>query len=195
MHRQAALLQRIGQQYARASSSAPHTTAGVTAAAIVASADVTCQSLLQPTSAGELIDYNRTLGLTVFAAWHYGGPAKFLYLLYPRIFRTGSELRKAILSVAVDVYAHTPFLLLPSFYVITGAFKKQTISESVEQLRREWWVAAFGGVLFWTPMCFINFRFVPQHSRILFVSAMSFVDKLALSWWSNRSRQRERLRV
>ena len=183
-------LQRVGQLYARASTSAPHTTAGLTAAGVVASADLTCQTLLQP-SCTEL-DRKRTLGLTCFAAWHYGGPAKFLYLTFDRVF-CGPELRRAALSVAVDVYAHTPFLLLPSFYVITGYFKDLTLKESVEQLRAEWWVAAFGGVLFWTPVCFFNFRFVPQHSRILFVSCMSFIDKLALSWWSNRGRQRERL--
>jgi len=40
------------------------------------------------------IDWARTAGLAVFGAWHYGGPAKFIYLWYDRVFG------KALVSAA-----------------------------------------------------------------------------------------------
>mmetsp|Transcript_32355 Transcript_32355/g.78552 ORF Transcript_32355/g.78552 Transcript_32355/m.78552 type:complete len:193 (+) Transcript_32355:213-791(+) len=138
------------------------------------------------------IDWARTAGLAVFGAWHYGGPAKFIYLWYDRVFGKALTLRTAAYKTAIDVYVHSPFLLLPSFYLITGAVKGQSLSKSVEQLRREWYQAAFGTALFWTPVCWGNFLYVPQHSRILVVSVFSFIHKTWMSWLSNRDRHEER---
>ena len=92
----------------------------------------------------------------------------------------------------VDVYLHTPFLLLPSFYIITGASKGQSLGESLDLLRREWFTASFGSCLFWTPVCALNFALVPQHSLILVVAVCSFFHKTWLSWLSNRERSAER---
>lgn len=135
----------------------------------------------------------RTLGLGVFAAWHYGVPGKYLYLLYDRVFRHGSALTNAAMKATVDVYAHLPFLVLPTFYVITGTIKGQTVSQAVEQLQAEWFEASTKSALFWTPICFLNFRLIPQHSRILFISTGSFLHKMWLSYLSNKARHAERL--
>lgn len=40
-------------------------------------------------------------------------------------------------------------------------------------------------MLFWTPVCAGNFAVVPQHSRILFVTAMGFLSSMGLSWFAN----------
>uniref|UniRef100_A0A6S9UMA1 Uncharacterized protein n=1 Tax=Chrysotila carterae TaxID=13221 RepID=A0A6S9UMA1_CHRCT len=57
---------------------------------------------------------------------------------------------------------------------------------SCSQLRSEWLEASLGTALLWTPMCFVNFYVVPQHSRILVVSFVSFAHKTWLSWLSNQ---------
>lgn len=155
------------------------------------SADLTCQALLQRDPKG--VDWQRTKGLCVFAGWHYGGPAKYLYLSYDRFVGVAPDLRTAAIKMALDVYVHSPFLLVPSFYIITGLAKDQTLRQSLDQLRAEWFDASFGTAVFWTPLCLFNFRFVPQHSRILVVSVFSFVHKTWLSWLSNRKRHQERL--
>jgi len=167
--------------------------AGLSASGVICSADITCQTLFQRSDDGRH-DWNRTVGLTVFGGWHYGGPAKFLYLTYDRVFGTAPLARVAACKVLCDVYVHTPFLLIPSFYAITGQFKGQTLAESLAQCRREWFEASFGSALFWTPLCFMNFRFVPQHSRILTVSVASFLHKTWMSYISNRERHAERQR-
>mmetsp|Transcript_12094 Transcript_12094/g.23293 ORF Transcript_12094/g.23293 Transcript_12094/m.23293 type:complete len:101 (-) Transcript_12094:187-489(-) len=88
----------------------------------------------------------------------------------------------------IDCYLHTPFLLIPSFYALTGSIKGQTPKEWGRQLRDEWMTASFGSVLYWTPVQIVCFRFVPQHTRIAFVTGMSFFHKAWLSWLSNRKR-------
>lgn len=183
---------RVGSTYAGVSTSHPHTIAGLSAAGVVCSADLTCQLAFQRSADGS-IDWPRTIGLTVFAAWHYGGPAKFLYLTYDRLLGTAPHMQVAVKKMLCDVYVHTPFLLIPSFYAITGAFKGQSLTGSVAQLKAEWFEASFGSALFWTPICAFNFRYIPQHSRILTVSVASFVHKTWLSYLSNRQRHKERM--
>ena len=86
----------------------------------------------------------------------------------------------------IDVYVHTPLLLIPSFYMITCLVRGRSLQQTIAQLRREWREASFGSALFWTPLCLINFLLVPQHSRVVFVAVFSFVHKTWLSWPSNR---------
>ena len=179
-------IERAGTAYAASSTRYPHTVAGLSASGVIGTADIACQTLFQRKEGGGL-DWRRTLGLTIFGGWHYGGPAKLFYLSYDKIFGVAPHLRVAAMKMVVDVYGHTPFILIPSFYIITGAFKGQTLEQSVAQLRVEWWEASFGSALFWTPICLANFRFTPQHSRILTVSCASFLHKTWFSYLSNRA--------
>ena len=55
------------------------------------------------------------------------------------------------------------------------------------ELKREWPEAAFGSAIFWTPVCLLNFLYVPQHSRTVVVALCSFVHKTWMSWLSNRA--------
>ena len=186
-------LQRVGHLYASLSDRHPHAVAAATACCIMGSADLTVQGTLQRDERG--IDWQRTAGIVAFATWHYGVPAKGLYLWYDRVFGVAPSLRTAITKMVFDVYIHAPFLLVPSFYAITGAIKGQSTEQMMAQLRDEWLTASFGTALFWTPVCTINFRWVPQHSRILVVSVGSFLHKTWMSWLSNRSRHKERLQA
>lgn len=179
-----ATLRSVGQSYAAISTRHPYITAACTAGCVICLADVTCQSVLQRDTPG--LDYRRTAALTLFGTWHYGVPAKSLYLMYDRVLGTSPSLSIATKKMLFDVYIHTPFLLIPSFYVITGVVRGRCIQNCLAQLRREWFTASFGSALFWTPLCLFNFRMIPQHSRVLYVAFCSFIHKTWLSWLSNR---------
>ena len=176
----------LGRQYAALSLAHPHVTAAATAGSILCLADLTCQLTLEKRDGG--LDARRTAALTAFGAWHYGWPAKSLYLLYDhlldaRLFGAAN----AVAKVFLDVYLHTPLLLIPSFYLITMMARGSTAEDTLARLRREWRTASFGSALFWTPLCLVNFWLVPQHSRIVVVAVFSFLHKTWLSWLSNRA--------
>jgi hypothetical protein len=156
--------------------------ASLSAGSILASADITAQWI-----AGiKEWDRERTFALTAFGLIYYGGPCKWLYLRYDQFLGPSRPL----LTMFIDVYVHTPFVLIPSFYFITGILKGQDIGAILPQLKSEWREAAFGSVLYWTPMQMVCFRYIPQHSRIVYITTASFFHKAWLSWVSNRERER-----
>ena len=180
------LLLRFNAAFRSFERRAPYLAAGASAAVILSLADVTCQRLEQRSSTFRW-QTRRTFALTCFGLFYYGGPCKFLYLRYDRWFPlTLGATRTALRKTFVDVCLHTPFLLLPSFYLITGTVKGQRLEESLGTLRSQWLEAATGSVLFWLPvctmicivdlkatslsavlqLCAINFRLVPQLYRI-----------------------------
>ena len=73
---------------------------------IICLADLTCQSVLECDQAA--VDLRRTAALTLFGAWHYGVPAKSLYLLYDRLLGSAPTLANAVKKMLLDVYVHTP---------------------------------------------------------------------------------------
>ncbi len=74
---------------------------------------------------------------------------------------------------------------------MTGAIKGQSPNEIMSQLRKEWLTASLGSVVYWIPVMALNFRYMLPETRILFVTACSFLHKSALSWYSNRERVRK----
>lgn len=126
---------------------------------------------------------------TSLASANTGPRQKAVLALGKLLGSVPARYRAVTMMVFVDVWLHTPLLLVPTFYLITGLTKNGLdfagLQASVAQLRREWLAASLGSVAFWTPMSSANFAFIPQHSRILFVTAAGFGHKFWLSYWSN----------
>lgn len=111
---------------------------------------------------------------------------------------------------------NTPFHLIPSFYIFTGILKQHPnvqvsapvdamalpagssrtvdpdasvvsiVKHEIEHLKNDWLEASFGSAIFWTPLVYANFKFVPQHSRIMTIVTASFLHKTWLSWLAHR---------
>ncbi|KAH9089119.1 hypothetical protein LEN26_019283 [Aphanomyces euteiches] len=182
--------------YKAVSTKYPRLVAGATACTVLTSADLTCQTILQPPGENDTgYDWSRTAGLALFGLHYYGGPCKSLYLYFDKVMGTKPTPRTVVIQTFVDCYVHTPVALIPSFYLITNSVKGKSLDETRVQLEREWFEASFGSVLFWTPAQLVNFWCVPQHSKILFVACFSFIHKTWLSWLSNRHDHNNRLEL
>eukprot|EP00039_Didymoeca_costata_P028631 m.21800 g.21800 ORF g.21800 m.21800 type:complete len:237 (-) comp7228_c0_seq1:214-924(-) len=201
---------RVALFYKETSRRYPHTVAGTTACAIMSGADIAAQYSVAATTAQHLstklgtekkgsanwsfwdvYDSRRTIALATFGFLYYGGPVKKLYLaLDCSLSRLADRCSKRAVAAKtfIDCYIHTPFLLVPTFYFVTGVIQGKSTTEISHQLQNEWYVAAFGSALFWTPAQVINFAFVPQHSKVLFVAVLSFIHKTWLSWFTNRDK-------
>jgi len=175
-----ARLRCLARAYQRASERHPFSVASASAAVILSTADIAAQR----TVGIEKWDWKRTLSLGVFGLLYYGFPLKAIYLGYDKVLGQNQHMTKMF----IDVYLHTPFLLIPCFYGITGTVKGEGIRSWTSQLREEWLEASFGSILYWTPIQVLCFKSVPQHSRVLYISTASLFHKVWLSWMSNRQR-------
>lgn len=171
---------RVGTRYAKLSTDRPYITAAFTGSTILSAADITSQSL-ESMNSGRAMCWNarRTLALAVFGFLYYGGPLKFAYLTYDKVFKC------AIKKTVFDVVIHTPLCMIPSFFMITGVMKGKGVAKSYEQLKDQWRSSSVGSVAFWGPTCAFNFSVVPAHSRVLVLASMSFFHKIWLSWMTN----------
>jgi len=169
--------------YSRLSTEKPYLTASVTATAVLSMSDLFCQFAEQKfikKTEHHSWDWRRTMSLAAFGCLYYGGPLKFIYLAYDRM--TLGIGKKTF----IDVCLHTPFLMLPSYYMLTEPIKGQTLPDAFSKLRSQWVESSVGSVCFWLPAVAFNFRFVPQHSRVLVTAGFSFIHKSWLSYISNR---------
>ena len=54
---------------------------------------------------------------------------------------------------ALDCWVHTPFVLVPTFYVTTGLLRGKSLQQDIlPRLKDEFWVAGFGQMFYWTPV-------------------------------------------
>merc|ERR1712087_633904 len=120
---------------------------------IVSISDLTAQFLTSRVNGHLQIDWRRTAALCVFGTFYYGLIARKIYFVDESFFGPG----RALLKATVDCSVHTPFLLIPCFYTITGAVKGQSLEEMRVQLRDEWWTASTASIAYWLPMMWLNF--------------------------------------
>ena len=160
----------------------------ITGGSILSISDFTAQTVSSRFIDNYRFDTQRTLALCLFGTFYYGLVMRKLYFVYETAFGPGRPLFKAM----IDCTVHTPFLLLPCFYAMTGAVKGQRPMEIYEQFKAEWWTSSTASIAYWLPVMLFNFRYCTPQTRILFISSTSWVQKTALSWYSNRSRVEQR---
>eukprot|EP00930_Biecheleria_cincta_P099978 TRINITY_DN91592_c0_g1_i1.p1 TRINITY_DN91592_c0_g1~~TRINITY_DN91592_c0_g1_i1.p1 ORF type:complete len:197 (+),score=16.14 TRINITY_DN91592_c0_g1_i1:134-724(+) len=177
------VVRKVAHCYAERSNKRPFLVAAITGGVVCGASDTFAQYVTRPEQEFTW-DKRRTLSLVAFGTIWYGGPCKALYLGYERFIGASTALRAGITTL-IDVGLHTPFALLPSFYLITGLLQGNSMEQISAKMQREWRFASCGMACFWIPVCALNFFFVPQHSRILAVTSAGFVNKTWLSWHSN----------
>ena len=95
--------------------------------------------------------------MAFFGAFYYGGPCKWLYMGYERFLGPG----KIVLKTFLDVYIHLPFVVIPTFYAVTGTLAKgQPPAEIFAKLKAEWVTVSLGSFCFWTPTMVVAFKCV-----------------------------------
>eukprot|EP00300_Choanocystis_sp_HF-7_P010022 c16748_g1_i1.p1 GENE.c16748_g1_i1~~c16748_g1_i1.p1 ORF type:complete len:210 (+),score=35.41 c16748_g1_i1:30-632(+) len=175
---------QLNQAYERFTLRRPFLSAAMTSGTIIGTGDVISQTLLAPKDAQDDFDWLRLLSAAGFGMFYYSGPLRIVYKLYDRVIPT-----RPVLKTLIDCCVHTPFGVIPCYYYFTGAIRGQSIRESTEKLKRDFFSVGFGSMGFWLPVMFFTFRVVPSHARVLVVSTGSFVHKTWLCWISNRKPQ------
>lgn len=179
---------RLLSSYKNFSKTKPYICASITGFSVLSISDITSQKVSK-WNTNYPYDYRRTVGLAMFGFLYYGFACRKIYFMYDKLFGMG----KPILKSVIDCTLHTPFLLLPSFYFITGTCKGDSVHKIYEQLKSEWIVTASGTSAYWIPLMLISFRYMTPETRILYITSCSYIHKTALSWYTNRERVQNRM--
>ena len=137
------------------------------------------------------VDIRRNLAFVVYGGIYQGVFQQFLYnTLFPTWFGTDTTLFSVLEQVAVDMTVLTPFLCLPVAYLVKASMDAE--SSVREGLEKYWTHVQQEGLLqkywmLWVPVQTLTFGVVPQHLRIVFIAAVSFVWLMILSSISSSS--------
>eukprot|EP01084_Bolivina_argentea_P262310 443538_1 len=179
----------VHNNYVSLSSKHKYLTAMFTGGSILTISDCTAQYLSSRLTENYTYDFRRTLSLFTFGTLYYGFIYRSIYSIYDLAFGP----KNVLIKVFVDCGPNTFFLLIPSFYYITGYVKGYNTQYITNQLKNEYLSSSFGTALYWAPIMFISFRYFTIHTRILYITICSFFHKTVLSWYSNRNRVNERI--
>lgn len=158
----------------------PNRAAAFSSGVVFFSADCTAQYFSYKRDGTEW-DFNRCLALTSFGCIYYGGICVRLYRVYDRVFGRKTFFMKALFDCCV----HSPFGVIPSFYLWTHMFERRQDS-LIERLQNDWWAASTASTAYWFPVQMTCFSLIPSVHRVAYVSFASFVHKSVLSWWAHR---------
>lgn len=179
----------IHARYVQISSKKPYITAMITGGSILTLSDMTAQYLSSNFVKNYKYDFRRTVALGLFGTFYYGLVARKIYFVYELVLGPNKPMLKAL----IDCGLHSPFILLPCFYFMTGLIKGQSVNSITTQLSEEWWTSSTATFAYWLPMMWVNFKYCSPQTRIFFIATMSWAHKSALSWYSNRNRVKQRM--
>lgn len=159
----------------------PYAAAFATCAIKASSSDAIAQRAVERI---DKFGWRRNISFIVYGGLYQGMAQYFIFnQLYPKIFGDGTDVITVAEKVLFDQLVLTPFLCLPVAYLVKAAAfsfsPKEGISRYADDCKNnnllwKYW-------LIWTPTQCVTFSIVPEHLRIPFIAAVSFIWLIILS--------------
>eukprot|EP00391_Amoebophrya_sp_Ameob2_P005808 CAMPEP_0178991718 /NCGR_PEP_ID=MMETSP0795-20121207/5694_1 /TAXON_ID=88552 /ORGANISM="Amoebophrya sp., Strain Ameob2" /LENGTH=299 /DNA_ID=CAMNT_0020683479 /DNA_START=540 /DNA_END=1439 /DNA_ORIENTATION=+ len=124
--------------------------------------------------------------MATFCGWYQGGVDTFIYGLYSRFGRHMAPLRFGIASALFDNFVHVPVGYLPAFYLTLGAVQSQSWEEIKREMRNTYFQSWAACCTMWVPFQFVNFYFIPERFRVLFVNCACLVWNVIIDYINHR---------
>ena len=121
-------------------------------------------------------------GLLVSGPLSYGW-YKYLdkFLVLKKNASRSETIKLAIYKVFVDELVFGPITLGAFFYVVS-LFEGKTPQQALQKLKDEFWTTFIVDLLLWPGAQYINFRYLPTHYRILYISTLNIFWNSFLSF-------------
>ena len=148
--------------------------------------DVSCE-VVEVTS-GQSLSKRRALAFLLYGGLYQGCVQYFLFnVCFPVWFGEGTDVQTVITKVLVDQFILTPFLCLPTLYLVKAIIfnyplrdgLERYVSDAQKDLLIKYWVL-------WGPVQCITFGVMPPQYRVVFIALVSFFWLLVLSSISSR---------
>ena len=176
------VLGTVGAFYKESPVEAAFVTCGVKAA----SSDAIAQRAVERNTSN--FAYKRNAAFIAYGGLYQGICQYYIFNeLFPLIFGDGTDVATVAEKVLFDQLVLTPFLCLPIAYIVKASVfgysiqegLNRYISDAKKDLLWKYWAL-------WTPTQCVTFSVVPEHLRIPFIAAVSFVWLILLSSITSR---------
>ncbi|KAJ0170801.1 hypothetical protein K1T71_013573 [Dendrolimus kikuchii] len=127
----------------------------------------------------ENADWYRAARFGIFGTF-FMAPVFYGWMKYTSRFFKRKNLSTAITRAAIEQISYSP-LAMAYFFFGMSLLEMKPFKACVNEVREKFWPTYKIGVVFWPTAQTINFYFVSEKNRIVFVSAASFIWTIYLA--------------
>ncbi|XP_076159979.1 mpv17-like protein [Ptiloglossa arizonensis] len=142
-------------------------------------------SLLQQKIAGnDELNYIQALRFSLYGGF-FVAPTLYCWLKCSSYFWPKSDLKYAITKALVEQVTYSPAAMCCFFFGI-NLLEMKPVSECIEEVKQKFWPTYKVGVCVWPVLQTINFFFIPEHNRVVYVSCCSLIWTSFLAYMKAR---------
>ncbi|XP_012350589.1 mpv17-like protein [Apis laboriosa] len=131
-------------------------------------------SLIQQKLAGyDELNYLQALRFSLYGGF-FVAPTLYCWLRCSSYFWPKSDLKSAITKALVEQVTYTPTAMCCFFFGI-NLLEMKPITECIEEVKHKFWPTYKIGVCVWPILQTVNFFFIPEHNRVVYVSCCSLI--------------------
>ncbi|XP_075986375.1 mpv17-like protein 2 [Anticarsia gemmatalis] len=131
------------------------------------------QEYLEHGTSIENANWARAARFSFFGTF-FMSPVFYGWMKYTSRFFKNKNLMTAITRAAIEQVSYSP-LAMAYFFFGMSVLEMKPLKMCVNEVREKFWPTYKMGVLYWPTAQTLNFYFVSEKNRIVFVSAASFV--------------------
>lgn len=129
--------------------------------------------LQQKISGSEELNYIQALRFSLYGGF-FVAPTLYCWLRCSSYFWPKSDIKSAITKALVEQVSYGPAAMCCFFFGI-NLLELKPVAECVEEVKQKFWPTYKVGVCVWPILQTVNFFFVPEHNRVVYVSFCSLI--------------------
>lgn len=133
----------------------------------------------------ENADWSRATRFGIFGTF-FMAPAFYGWMKYTSRFFKRKNLVTAVTRAAIEQITYSP-LAMAYFFFGMSLLEMKSLKACANEVKEKFWPTYKIGVVFWPTAQTINFYFVSEKNRIVFVSAASFIWTIYLAHMKSKN--------
>lgn len=130
------------------------------------------------------LNYGQALRFSLYGGF-FVAPTLYCWLRCSSYFWPKSDLKSALTKALIEQVTYSPAAMCCFFFGM-NLLEMKPITECFEEVKQKFWPTYKVGVCVWPVLQTVNFIFVPEHNRVVYVSFCSFMWTSFLAYMKSR---------
>ncbi|XP_017881346.1 mpv17-like protein [Ceratina calcarata] len=130
------------------------------------------------------LNYGQALRFSLYGGF-FVAPTLYCWLRCSSYFWPKSDLKSALTKALIEQVTYSPAAMCCFFFGM-NMLEMKPITECFEEVKQKFWPTYKVGVCVWPVLQTVNFIFVPEHNRVVYVSFCSFMWTSFLAYMKSR---------